>query len=282
MYNMQRLYDCRYLEKHSHIIKPMVKEPNFFPYDCKEKPPERCSAANTTKYITKTLHLQRYIDAKGQVATFEASTHIVRAGHNLAHRMYKLMPWLRIIIQLREPISRAASMLIHNKDVNALGCLMRQDMGHCLLHHSQITEKSTTSYQPITYTEALQPWIEAFPRDQIHVIQYESLTSEKHGESELKRVKNFIGVDVNERMQGLGLQNARRFRINPEGWTLKRSEYEELLDIVRPDTDSLLELLYDNDLIDDTTDWKEIWEEIWTSNLETCKNEKNRCNIMLS
>jgi hypothetical protein len=95
-------------------------------------------------------------------------------------------------------------------------------------------------------------------------------------------VKNFLGVDANEPTQGLGLQNARRFRINPEGWAMKRSEYEELLDIVRPDTDSLLELLYDSDLIDDTTDWKEIWEEIWTSNLDTCKNEKNRCNIMLS
>lgn len=272
----------RYLEKHPSIKKPRVKEPNFFPYDCHEKPPEKCNRANTTNYITQTLHLQDYIDSKGEIACFEASTHIVRAGHNLASRMAKLMPWLKIIVQFREPISRAASMMIHNKDVSGVGCLMKDQMGHCLLHHSQITEMPVRHYKPITYTEAIKPWIDAFPREQIHVIQYESLTDEKNEADELLRVKKFLGVDVSQPKGGLGLANSRRFRINPEGWPLMKSQYEELLDIVKPDVESLLELLYDNDLIDDPDDWRKHWQAHWDENLKTCQNDKNRCNIMLS
>lgn len=273
---------CRYLEKHSHISKPRVKEPNFFPYDCHEKPPEKCSRANTTAYITKTLHLQDYIDSKGEMAMFEASTHIVRAGHNLAPRMAKLMPWLKIIVQFREPISRAASMMIHNKDVNGVGCLMKAPMGHCLLHHSQITEMPTKRYHPITYTEAIKPWIESFPKEQIHVIQYEALTDDEREASELTKVRKFLNVSTDEPKGGLGLANSRRFRINPEGWQLQRSQYEELVDIVKPDVESLVELLYDHDLIDDTETWKQIWQQHWDENMKTCDNEKNRCTISLS
>lgn len=271
----------RYLERHSQIDKPRVKEPNFFPYDCQEKPPEKCSKANTTRYIHSTLHKPRYIEQRGRLACMEASTHIVRAGHNLAPRMAKLMPWLKIIIQFREPISRAASMLIHNKDVNQVGCLMRSQIGHCLLHHSQLTEMQNKNYEPLTYTEAITPWIENFPKEQIHIIQYETLVDPEKEADELLRVKKFLEVDERRPKGGLEVSNARRFSINPEGWKVRKSDYEELVSLVEPDVLSLVDLLYEHELLDDKDGWVNQWRKHWKSNLKTC-NGDNVCVMSLS
>ena len=125
-------------------------------------------------------------------------------------------------MQFREPISRAASMLIHNKDVNNVGCLTRSPLPRCLLHHSQLTEMEKNKYEPLTYTEAIQPWIENFPKDQIHVIQYETLIDPEKEASELLRVKKFLGVGpaaaggVASRCQTPG-----GFSISPEGWKVR-------------------------------------------------------------
>lgn len=271
----------RYLERHSQIDKPRVKEPNFFPYDCHEKPPERCSQENTTRYIQSTLHKPRYIDERGRLACMEASTHIVRAGHNLAPRMAKLMPWLKIIVQFREPISRAASMLIHNKDVNQIGCLTRSKIGHCLLHHSQLTEMQKNKYEPLTYTEAIQPWIEHFPKEQIHVIQYETLVHPEREAAELLRVKQFLGVDERRPQGGLEVSNARRFSINPEGWQVRKKDYAELIGLVEPDVESLVDLLYEHDLLEDKRAWVDQWRAHWNANLATCGRD-NLCTMALS
>jgi len=271
----------KYLEEHSQIDKPRVKEPNFFSRDCHEKPPEQCSEKNTTNYINSILHKPKYIEQRGRIACMEASTHIVRAGHNLAPRMAKLMPWLKIIVQFREPISRAASMLIHNKDVNNVGCLTRSPMAHCLLHHSQLTEMEKNKYEPLTYTEAIQPWIENFPKDQIHIVQYETLIDPEQEESEHLRVKRFLGVDERRPEGGLPRFNARRFSISPEGWKMRKGDYEELVSLVEPDMEGLLDLLYEHGLLTDREEWAKQWRNHWKSNLATCGND-NSCLMSLS
>lgn len=205
----------------------------------------------------------------------------MRAGHNLAPRMAKLMPWLKIIIQFREPISRAASMLIHNKDVNQVGCLMRSQIGHCLLHHSQLTEMQNKNYEPLTYTEAITPWIENFPKEQIHIIQYETLVDPEKEADELLRVKKFLEVDERRPKGGLEVSNARRFSINPEGWKVRKSDYEELVSLVEPDVLSLVDLLYEHELLDDKDGWVNQWRKHWKSNLKTC-NGDNVCVMSLS
>ena len=160
-----------YLEQHPDIIRPTKKEPNFLTWNCKEKPPDRCPAKDTKQYLRKILRLDEYLKLNGTAAAFEASTHIVRAGPRLAPRLAELMPWLKIIINIREPISRAASMLVHNKDVGHGGCLARAKIGYCLRHRSQISEIIANENHPVTYTEAVQAWLDAFPTDQIHVVQ---------------------------------------------------------------------------------------------------------------
>lgn len=272
----------KYLDKHSQSAPPKVKEPNFFTNNCNEKPPEECPAAETRRYINRILNKKAYLESNGTLATYEASTHIVRAGLNLAPRLAKLFPWVKIVIMLREPISRAASMLIHNKDVSDLGCLARKEISYCLLHHSQLTEMTPGKYEPLTYTEAMKYWLDAFPKEQILVIQYENLTSEEGEEGELLRAKGFLGLDLEKPNRGLELSNSRRFRINPEGWAIKKHQYQQLLQLVKPDVRSMLDLLYERKIIDDKDRWFSTWERIWESNLKSCENDDKQCTLTLS
>jgi len=272
----------RYLDKHSQSAPPKVKEPNFFTDNCNEKPPEECPAADTRRYINRILNKKAYLASNGTLATYEASTHIVRAGLNLAPRLAELFPWVKIVIMLREPISRAASMLIHNKDVSDLGCLARKEISYCLLHHSQLTEMTPGKYEPLTYTEAMKYWLDAFPKEQILVIQYENLTSEEGEAGELLRAKGFLGLDLEKPKRGLELSNSRRFRINPEGWAIKKHQYQQLLQLVKPDVRSMLNLLYDRKIIDDKDRWLSTWEQIWDSNLKSCENDDKQCTLTLS
>lgn len=267
-----------YLERHYSILKSGEKEPNFFTVACNNSPPEQCPKDASKDYIQRILRLNKYLEMNGTMAANEASTHIIREGHSLARPMAALMPWLKIVIQVREPISRAASMLIHNKEKKSLGCLSRKNLGYCLLHNSQLTE-STPGDPPITYTDAVKPWIEAFPREQILVIQYESLVSEEEEENLLK-VKKFLNIDPSSPSEGLKVLNARRFTINPTGWEMKKSEYKDLIKLVQPDINSLLDTLQENNLIQDKDSWRTKWNQVWENNLQSC--DKSLCNITLS
>lgn len=113
-------------------------------------------------------------------------------------------------------------------------------------------------------------------------LQYEELTSEEGEKIELERAKKFVGVDPSKLKTDLVLRNARRFTINPEGWKMKKEEYEELVDLVRPDVDSLINLLQKYNLTENPSEWRDRWESVWKRNLESCNNAQNQCNIVLS
>ena len=221
--------------------------------------------------------MSSYQQNNGTVGAFEGSTHYVRAGEKVVKGLREIMPWLKLIINIREPISRAASMLIHNKDVQHVGCLMRKDMGECLLKQSQISKESPTSY-----LEALQPWFEYWPADQIHIIQYEELTEDESEMKELMRVKEFLGINSEEpKGKGLALMNQRRFKIRPEGWTMSREEYEALLELVKPDVEGLLDLLQLYGKIKNKVEWYDRWQEVWKDNLDSC-DKSGMCSVILS
>ena len=157
-----------HLHGHPQVLHTTVKEPKFLTAGCGNAPPEGCSARDTRRYIEDTLRLGAFVEGNGTQAAFEGSTHMVRAGGTLAPRLRALMPWLKLVVSLREPISRAASMLIHNKDVGQTGCLMREELGNCLLSRSQL---SGTIPGPANYSAALKPWFDAWPVEKLHVIQ---------------------------------------------------------------------------------------------------------------
>ena len=165
-----------HLVRHPSVSRPWEKEPEFFSELCHYNAPEGCTPEDTKRYITRTLRVNRYAAYDGKLAHYEASTHYSRNGHVIAPLLYKEMPWIKIILLLREPISRASSMLIHllDKEVEVKagvgGCLRQKnmDLGYCLLHDSQI---SGSNNYPSNYSMPLQAWLETFPKEQLYIGQ---------------------------------------------------------------------------------------------------------------
>lgn len=269
----------KHLQEHPALRRSLPKEPDFFTYECHDAPPEGCDDGKKVfRYLNNTLESHKYLQFGGKFGHFEGSTHYIRGGPAVAWGLRRTFPWLKLIIQLREPISRAMSMLVHNRDVTHVGCLMRKPMHFCLLNNSQLTVRQP----PYTYEDALAPWFEAFPADKIHVIQYEALTEEESMKRELRRVKKFLEIDPDQPPgAGLGLYNSRRFNITPDGWKFPKSQYQKLIDLVRPDMERVLTSLERHDKVKNRTDWVARWEEVWNGNLDAC-DESGWCTIVLS
>lgn len=214
----------------------------------------------------------------GSKAAFESSTHVVRKGETMAPALHKLVPWVKIVINVREPISRAASMLIHMKDVYQEGCLAEKDLGYCLHARSQIRglRDGTT-----TYYDALSSWFSHWPAEQILVVQYEELTDSKTEDTVMREVKKHIDLDPNLPKASLTVINDRRFRIQPGGWKMKKDKYKKLMNLVKPDVESMLDLLEVHGKLKDRKAFLKRWTSVWDQNLATC-DENDDCVIQLS
>lgn len=180
----------------------------------------------------------------GALMAFEASTHYAMNGDPLAAGVAKAMPWVKIVASLREPISRAASMLIHMKDRDGEGCLAEPgaDLYTCLSTASQLINRPGLPVNHMDsphggYAHALAAWLDAFPRGQVHVVQYEALVEPASTQAALRAVKEFLGVDpeLPGGRQSLDAHNIRKDHLNPGGWRMRREHYAALVDLVEPD-----------------------------------------------
>jgi hypothetical protein len=160
-----------------------------------------------------------------------------RQGHDrLPQGIHEIFPWVKLIIMMREPISRAMSMLIHNKEATQSGCLIQKSMAECLLTHSQISGDLEFP-RSTNYTRALTVWLDNFPAGQVQVLQYEEIVSAPEtSEKYLRQVKKFIGVDPNLPRDGsLPKNNMRKDHVATEGWQMTKAEYTKLVNLVKPD-----------------------------------------------
>lgn len=277
-----------HLVRHPNVARPWEKEPEFFSETCGYDI-EKCDPEDTRDYIQRILRVNRYAAYDGQVANYEASTHYSRAGRKLAPQLIKEMPWLKVILLLREPISRASSMLVHILDKNMMiknvgpgGCLKKyeMDLGHCLLTSSQISgQKSFSS----NYSSPLTGWLEAFPKGQIYIGQYEALIDEATQEKELGKIKEFIGIDPSlpkgEDAEFLS-RNSRKDSVNPDGWQMKKDVYQKAIDLVLEDSKIVAKLIEKHGF-GDSKSWMSRWQAHWDANLATCDQHDN-CRISLS
>ena len=284
-----------HLVRHPEIIRPWEKEPEFFSNTCGYDT-SACSEEEVRDYIQRMLRVHRYAAYDGEMASYEASTHYSRAGMTLAPQLLKEMPWLKVILLLREPISRAASMLVHILDKNQNikgqgpgGCLKKynMDLGHCLLTASQITQKSVRNNHGLfanNYSAPLQAWLETFPRDQIYVGQYEVLVNEATQDRELSKIKKFLEIDPSLPMgedAELMSRNSRKDSINPDGWQMHRKTYQEIVDVVEKDS-QLVAQMVEKYGFGSAKEWLGRWQSVWENNLENNCDERDNCMIQLS
>ena len=62
---------------------------------------------------------------------------------------------------------------------------------------------------------------------------------------------------------------------------MKKSQYEKLLKLVKPDVEALLDLLEAHGKLGDRKRFLKRWTDVWDANLKSCDKD-NVCTIQLS
>jgi hypothetical protein len=151
---------------------PPVKEPHFL---CKE------NAIVEGRTLYRDLFRHR---REGQLCG-DASTGYAKLpdSHGVAERAKRVTPDARIIYIVRHPIERAISHHYH---------LMR--VGKAPADMEVAAQKKAALVNYGRYMMQLQPWIESFGADRIHVVVFEEFIA--NPQAEMSRIRAFLGIPM--------------------------------------------------------------------------------------
>lgn len=125
-------------------------------------------------------------------AAFDGTTHYAAEGPWLAARVAAAFPWLRVVISMRDPISQALAMHLHNLSHGRPDLCMDAHGGAiapCIADDLQ--QGGRARYGP-----GVAAWLAAFPPDQVHLVQYERAIAPATMAPDLAAMKAFLGVDA--------------------------------------------------------------------------------------
>ena len=277
-----------YLVKHPNVLQPIKKEPAFFTDRCDYIGKKRvCPPRKEHEYIRLYLRRDRFVENDGQVLVYDATPRTFDLGPELADIMYETMPWMKMVVSMREPISRAISKYVMFKDKFGKGCFVNETLSWCLLHDK---ERFYGNPKKKYYSVPLRYWLDNFPVDQIKLIQFENLVGEGQAE-ELRGLKEFLGLDpeltgdsldygVVKNQTEAGNVNCRHCVIHPEGWPIEEKVYRALIRKVEVDVKELTRLI-DKYKLGDAARWTRNWKAIWDRNLKSCDKITKMCHIQL-
>lgn len=277
-----------YLLKQPHVLPPIKKEPAFFTDRCEYVGKKMlCRPHREKEYVTKLLRRDRYVDNDGRVFVYDATPRIFDLGPELADVLYDTMPWIKIAVSLREPISRSISKYLMFKEKFGKGCFVNQTLSWCLLNDK---ERFYGNPRKAYYSVPLRYWMDNFPADQIKLIQYEDLVGERQA-YELRGLKEFLGMDpeltgdsldygVDKNNTDGGIVNCRHCVTHPEGWPIEEEVYLTLIRKVEQDVAELTRLIAKFNL-GNATRWRMNWKALWDRNLKSCDKTTKMCHIQL-
>lgn len=139
-----------------------------------------------------------FAKAAGEVAIGERSSSYLFGGANVARRIAEVVPEVKFIFTLRNPVERAWA----NYRFTALQGLDELDFMDALLREKERiaqAEGQWAEIQPHNYTgrglyaEQLEGYLNHFPLENIMLIKSEAMSRDKHGT--LKEVFRFLGVE---------------------------------------------------------------------------------------
>lgn len=247
-----------HLADHPRINEPDIKEPEFFTQTC-EFNAMRCKVSQQRKYMERILRFKEAAASNFTTASFEGSTHYVLESRWLAGQLRDLFPWLKIVVSMREPISQAIAMVFHNLDKGrSPRCYQDKRVFQCIYDDLDVEAR---------YARSLTPWLAKFPREQLHIIQYENITSDPFMVPALRDIKRFLGVNPKLPYDGLGLYNYRHQRKHTQGWRMSREEYLKLVDKARRNAQEVVGIVRQHGFADPSA-WMKNWEDAWQENLE--------------
>ncbi len=180
----------QYLGNHSEVVSSSIKETNFFSWEFHKG----------IKYYLNFFPLKK--DIKNQLV-FEACPHYL-ADPKSAGRIKKILPNVKIIVILRDPIERAISNYNYFSNPTSLfgirnpDNLDKRNVNQALLDDLQGKEKRIfRQYGRLSlYARQLKPYYEKFNNEKILLLDFDELKNAPL--SVLKKVSLFLGIDFNE------------------------------------------------------------------------------------
>ncbi|WP_421702451.1 sulfotransferase family protein [Aliiroseovarius sp.] len=170
----------RHLAEHPRVIEPIEKELHFFTRDFGARVPQ---AAWGLEY-GEQLGLAGCVPQEGYL-TGEASPSYIA----VPERIHAFNPNCKIIIALREPVSRAVSQLrqYHAHDFRGAedGFTAQYDTDE-LANLDAVIDS--------TYLPRLKRWFATFPHEQIALVNFEAFTREP--QLVMNRLFRWLGLDV--------------------------------------------------------------------------------------
>lgn len=161
----------RHLQSHPQIFMPELKEPDFFV---------------TTKNWSKGFdwYASLFAGAPSQALTAEASTNYSKRASfpEVAPRIRKYIPEVKIIYVLRDPLERIRSQYVHSRLTGG----ERRPPEQAVTPDSGYVDTSL-------YGAQVQCYLDHFPREQISVVLSEHMRDDPG--SFLAAIESFLGVE---------------------------------------------------------------------------------------
>ena len=160
-----------YLRAHPEIFMPETKELDFF-----------VAEHNWGRGLD--WYASNFADAGDVRAVGEVSPNYTKRHlfDGVPDRIGELLPDVRLVYVVRDPIARMRSHYLHAVAESGL----KLPIGEALLSHEYLVLCSSYAYQ-------LEPFLDRFPRDQLLILTAEGLRDRR--QRELTRLFSFLGVD---------------------------------------------------------------------------------------
>ncbi|KAL4443805.1 hypothetical protein ABPG75_011542 [Micractinium tetrahymenae] len=276
-----------HLIQHLQVQHPREKESHWLSQQCQPRSLS-CSPESQEHYLAEILNLPEAARYRFTKAAFEGSTHYVLEADWIAAQLAATFPWLRVVVALRDPISQAIAMHLHNvmhkREMNCTKEGNEASIYHCI---RRALKKNSRSHYP----SKIAKWMEHFPREQLHFLQYESLTSPGSMGGELASLKSFLGIAPALPSSQLPLTNYKHVHTGhgPDAlgryWVMKRWELEHLVEIARNNTMDTVKLLGKGGFAspEEKVEWLLNWERVWKDNLARCEEGRAApCKVIVS
>ena len=258
----------QFLNRHSEVDDSVPLNGSSWFHACQSEDPalrQGCNAASEADYVQNFLNAKKAADRGLELVTLDASSDYISAGGPLARKLYRYFPWAKVVMILRDPLTRVLAKITKRNPDGSITylCPEKRQLLGCIQDHLDAGDGK--------YADAIEGWLTTFPNHQIHVIQYEELLQAP--EKVLFDLKYFLGMSVGEltgkfNMHGVPTTTA----------TFRKGQYMRLIRSIESELDATLSLLQSHSVGVHKRSWLARWEAGWQSVLSSC-SEQDECVV---
>jgi len=181
----------KYLQHHPNIHLPIIKEVHYFDLQ---------SHQSDNWYFA---HFPLHLKSKAMI-TGEASPYYL-FHPDVPRRVATLLPDIRLIILLRDPVTRAYSHYLHNRKYQletrdfeeAITTeMIRLESGNPITLDTPLSHRHHTYIARGIYIDQLNRWLDFFPQAQLLCLPSTSLFQTPH--NTIKNIIKFLSLDADE------------------------------------------------------------------------------------